>query len=63
MVHQFCLLISVEDEKELKMQSSNNTWTDKCSYHMPLPIVYEFASTGNLETMLVFELDFNASIS
>lgn len=33
------------------------------SYHMPLSIIDGFSSTGDLECVLVFELDFNSTTS
>lgn len=36
-------------------------WITALSYHMPLSIINGFASTGNLECVLVFELDFNVT--
>lgn len=32
-------------------------------YHMPLSIIDGFSSTGDLECVLVFELDFNLTAS
>lgn len=40
-----------------------NYWTTALSYHMPLSIIDGFSSTGDLECVLVFELDFNATTS
>ena len=40
-----------------------NYWTTALSYHVPLSIIDGFPSTGDLERVLVSELDFNATTS